>query len=133
MLISRLPDVAAPDAVLGVFCLVPLILLIVGPITKATVLTMLKWDAFRRSLVAALVMNLVSSVLLIVLSFVFEFNIYLPNVWLWVIAASLISVFIECGVLMLFRRDAARQNLIAAWAVNAPGFVALLLLSLLLQ
>lgn len=131
MLISRLPDVAAPDAVIGVFCLVPLVLLIVGPITKGTVLTMLKCDTFRRSLVVALTMNVVSFVLLIVLGFVFDFNIYLPNVWLWVIAASLISVFVEYGVLMLFRRDATRQNLAAACAANAPGFVALMLLSFL--
>lgn len=131
MPISRLPDVVAPEVLFGFFCLLPLVLLIVGAITKGVVLMMLRWDAFRRSMVAALVMNLVSSVLLIVLGLVFKFNIYVPNVWLWIIEASLLSVFIEYGVLTLFRRDAAPQNLIAAWAANAPGFVALMLLSFL--
>lgn len=89
-------------------------------LVEAVVLTLLQWGDFRRSLGAALLMNIASSALGVVLKLMLDVN-FLSGVAPFIVA-YLLSVVIEYGVLTLFNRDAARQNLVAALAANTVSY-----------
>lgn len=138
----RLPDVIAPDiptptptdpaptpampgadepvaSILEMLVNTLLVTALIG-LVEAVVLTLLQWGDFRRSLGAALLMNIVSSALGVVLKLLFDVN-FLSGVAPFMVA-YLLSVVVEYGVLTRFKRDAARQNLVAALAANAVSY-----------
>lgn len=118
-------DVIAPSTVflsLG-FGLVALCLLTcLIALVEAVVLTLLKWNIFSRSLLAAAITNLASSlvggVLLIFLQ-------HLPLTW--VIIAFILSVAIEGAILIRIRPAAGRRVWLYALAANLASYLVLIL------
>jgi ABC-type multidrug transport system permease subunit len=94
-----------------------LLLLVLTPL-EAWVLHLIKWGTFRESFLPSLVMNLTSSLVGGGLVLVGLGEVTLPGV----IAAFLLSILIEFGILMLFRRGETRKNLKAALYANALSY-----------
>lgn len=96
-------------------------------VVESLALWLLKWSSFGRSLLAAFLMNLVSTVFG---SVRFGPSILGINSYVIFLLMFLLSVLIEGGVLMLMKRGAARQNWIASLVANAAsyGFLAVALL-----
>ncbi|MBI3175804.1 MAG: hypothetical protein HYZ25_18940 [Chloroflexi bacterium] len=122
-------DVAGPGVVLlvvgmGLLALCILTALIV--VAEAAVLFFLKWGTFKRSLLASLVMNLVTTLIGGGLMFL------LSNTYLGLLVDFLLSVLIEGGVLLLFNRETVRKNWIAALAANAVSYLLILLPAVLI-
>ena len=118
-------DVAGPGLVVAAagigllaLCIVSLIVIIL----ESLVLWRLHWGTFKRSLLAAFVMNLATSILgagVVVVT--------LPlGIWGFLIDIGL-SVLVEGGILMLFRRGAARENWVAALAANTFSYLLVML------
>lgn len=119
-------DVAGPGVVLfmvgaglGGLCILTLVITLL----EAIVLLLLKWGTFGRSLVAALVMNLVTTMI------GFGMLVFMKGdaVYLGLLLDFLLSILIEGGVLMLFKRGAARANWIAALSANAASYLIIIL------
>jgi hypothetical protein len=119
-------DVAGPGVVLfmvgaglGGLCILTLVITLL----EAIVLLLLKWGTFGRSLVAALVMNLVTTMI------GFGMLVFMKGdaVYLALVLDFILSVLIEGGVLMLFRRGAARANWVAALSANAASYLIIIL------
>lgn len=125
MLNSVYFDIAGPQALfaslgLGAVALIFGTLIIV--FIEAAVLKLLKWGTFKRGLLAAFTMNLVTTLigfcgiaLLLVTS--------APVL----IVEFLLSVLIEGGILMLFKRGAARGNWLAALLANLASYLLIIL------
>ena len=102
-------------------------------VIESLALWLLKWSSFGRSLLAAFLMNLVSTVLG---SVQVGPSILGINFYVIFLLAFFLSVLIEGGVLMLMKKGAARQNWTASLVANAAsyGFLAIaLLINYLLQ
>jgi hypothetical protein len=117
-------DVAGPGLVfllagMGLLTLCVLTALIVA--LETLVMFLLKWGAFWRCLLASFVMNLATTLVGGGLMFL------VSNIYLALAVGFLLSVLIEGGVLMLFNREAARRNWVAALAANAASYLFLLL------
>lgn len=119
-------DVAGPGVVLfmvgaglGGLCILTLVITLL----EAIVLLLLKWGSFGRSLAAALVMNLVTTMI------GFGMLVFMKGdaVYLGLLLDFLLSILIEGGVLMLFRRGAARANWIASLSANAASYLIIIL------
>jgi hypothetical protein len=117
-------DVAGPGTIAllaGGSILALCIFTILIALVEAVALTLLRWGAFKRSGLVALVMNIVSSIVggtLLVL---------MPTQsLLWIILSFVLSVLIEGGILMLFKRGAARQNWTAALVANLASYIILI-------
>lgn len=119
-------DVAGPGVVLfmvgaglGGLCILTLVITLL----EAIVLLLLKWGTFGRSLVAALVMNLVTTMI------GFGMLVFMKGdaVYLGLLLDFLLSILIEGGVLMLFKRGAPRANWIAALSANAASYLIIIL------
>lgn len=119
-------DVAGPGVVLfmvgaglGGLCILTLVITLL----EAIVLLLLKWGTFGRSLVAALVMNLVTTMI------GFGMLVFMKGdaVYLGLLLDFLLSILIEGGVLMLFKRGAPRANWVAALAANAASYLIIIL------
>ncbi len=127
MFTSPVFDVAGPGVLLlagGIFFAV----FSIGTLVIETLaLWLLKWNSFGRSLLAAFLMNLVSTVFGFVL---FGLSIFGVNFYVIFLLGFFLSVLIEGGVLMLMKKGAARQNWIASLVANAAsyGFLAVALL-----
>ena len=122
-------DVAGPGVVFFVFGMGLLALCILTALivaVEAAVLFFLKWGTFKRSLLAALVMNLVTTLIGGGMIFL------LSNIYLGLLVDFLLSVLIEGGVLMLFNRETVRKNWIAALAANAVSYLLILLPAVLI-
>ena len=119
--ISRF-DVAGPGLIVAAgllaLCIVslPIILL------ESLVLWRLHWGTFKRSLLVALIMNVATFILGIG---VVPFTLPL-GIWGFLIDYA-ISVLVEGGILMLFKRGAARENWIAALAANTLSYLLVML------
>ncbi len=98
-----------------------LLLLSIAVAVEATLLAILKWNRFFRSLGVALLMNLASGALgfafLRLMSDLVDLDGVTALVILFV-GFYLLSIPVKFGVLTLFRKDALRQNFVAALIVN---------------
>lgn len=122
-------DVAGPGIVLFVAGMGILALCVVSTliiVLEALVMFLLKWGTFWRSLLASFVMNLVTTLLGVGVMFL------VSNPYLALLVGFVLSVLIEGGVLMLFKREAARSNWIAALAANAASYLLILLPTVLI-
>ncbi|MFZ5878288.1 MAG: hypothetical protein ACOY0R_02850 [Chloroflexota bacterium] len=117
-------DVAGPGLVflvvgMGLLDLCVLTALIVA--IEALAMFLLKWGRFWRCLLASFVMNLVTTLIGGGLMYL------VSNIYLVLAVGFLLSVLIEGGVLMLFNRETARRNWVAALAANAASYLFILL------
>ncbi len=125
-------DVAGPGVLIAIaaFSIVALIVLtLIITIAEAIVMLLLKWDKFGRSLWASLLMNITSTIfggVLIALG-------VLGGSYAWLLAAFVLSVLIEGGVLMLMKRGAVRQNLLASLIANLASYLVIILPIILLN
>lgn len=125
-------DVAGPGVLIAIaaFSIVALIVLtIIITIAEAIVMLLLKWDKFGRSLLASLLMNVTSTIfggVLIALG-------VLGGSYAWLVAAFVLSVLIEGGVLMLMNRGAVRQNLLTSLIANLASYLVIILPIILLN
>ncbi len=125
-------DVAGPGVLIAIaaFSVVALIVLtLIITIAEAIVMLLLKWDKFGRSLWASLLMNITSTIfggVLIALG-------VLGGSYAWLVAAFVLSVLIEGGVLMLMNRGAVRQNLLTSLIANLASYLVIILPIILLN
>ena len=125
-------DVAGPGVLIAIaaFSIVALIVLtLIITIAEAIVMLLLKWDKFGRSLWASLLMNITSTIfggVLIALG-------VLGGSYAWLVAAFVLSVLIEGGVLMLMNRGAVRQNLLTSLIANLASYLVIILPLILLN
>jgi hypothetical protein len=101
---------------LGVFLVVLLLL-------ETLVLVLVKWAGFGKALLAALFMNLVSTIIGLIL----DFTLWDWQLWWVILVAFAVSVIVEGVVLMLMRRTTPRLNIIAALAANLASYLILIL------
>jgi hypothetical protein len=101
---------------LGVFLVVLLLL-------ETLVLVLVKWAGFGKALLAALFMNLVSTIIGLIL----DFTLWDWQLWWVILIAFAVSVIVEGVVLMLMRRTTPRLNIIAALAANLASYLILIL------
>ena len=90
---------------------------------ETLVLVLIKWAGFGRALLAALVMNLVSTIIGVIL----DFALWDWQIWWVILIAFAVSVMVEGGVLMLMKRTAPRQNFIAAVAANLASYLIMII------
>jgi len=125
-------DAAGPGVLIAIaaFSIVALIVLtLIITIAEAIVMLLLKWDKFGRSLWASLLMNITSTIfggVLIALG-------VLGGSYAWLVAAFVLSVLIEGGVLMLMNRGAVRQNLLTSLTANLASYLVIILPIILLN
>lgn len=93
-------------------------------VIETLVLWLLKWDTIGRSLLAAFLMNLASTILGIVL---FGLSILGVSFFSIVFLGFLLSFLVEGGILMLIKKGAARQNWIASVVANVASYGLLLI------
>ena len=121
MQFSVLYDVAGPGTLIAgaVFSLLALIgLTLIITLIEALVLFWLKWNRFWRSFLSALLMNIASSVLgLFVAIPMLSFG------FVGIVAAFIVSVFVEGVVLVLMKRGNQKQNWTAALLANLASYV----------
>jgi hypothetical protein len=98
-------------------CLITLLIALI----EAVVMTLLRWDTFRRCSLVSLVMNIASMLANVILLAVF----HNPNLII-LLTGWLISVLIDSGILMIFKRRAVRQNLIVAVIANTLSYLILI-------
>jgi len=130
-MVPGLYDVGGPGllaviygAGLAVLCLVTLVVILV----EAGVLALLKWRPFGRSLLASLVMNLVSTLVGFLPGVIYSLNQQpgMGFMLLWLFAAWALSVVIEGLILSAFNREAGRQNWLAALLTNLVSYLLIL-------
>ena len=125
-------DVAGPGVLIAIaaFSIVALIVLtLLITVAEAIVMLLLKWDKFGRSLWASLLMNVTSTIfggVLIALG-------VLGGSYAWLVAAFVLSVLIEGGVLMLMKRGEVRKNLLTSLIANLASYLAIILPIILLN
>ena len=125
-------DVAGPGVLIAIaaFSIVALIVLtLLITIAEAIVMLLLKWDKFGRSLWASLLMNITSTIfggVLIALG-------VLGGSYAWLVAAFVLSVLIEGGVLMLMKRGEVRQNFLTSLIANLASYLVIILPIILLN
>jgi hypothetical protein len=118
-------DVISPGLILlslglGLIALFLLTLLIA--LVEAVVLTLLKWNSFPRSLLAAVIINIASSLVGGVLL------IFLQQVPVtWMIIAFVISVGIEGAILLKIQPAAGRRAWFLALTANLASYILLIL------
>jgi hypothetical protein len=97
-------------------------------VIEAVVLWGLRWAGLWRSLLAAFLMNLLTTLV----GFVFLGVLLAPDNWLlWLLiwfVAWLLSVALEWGVLALMDRQKLRRAFVASLVANAATYLPLLLL-----
>ena len=126
MFVSIPFDVAGPGvlvavAVYGLGALIAITLVI--SLIESVVLYLLKWARFGRSLWASVLMNATSS---IVGSILIVIGLYQTS-FVWFVAAFILSVVIEAGVLVLMKRGSARQNWTVALVANLASYLFIIL------
>ncbi|GAB1469439.1 hypothetical protein MASR2M66_03150 [Chloroflexota bacterium] len=125
-------DVAGPGVLIAIaaFSIVALIVLtLLITVAEAIVMLLLKWDKFGRSLWASLLMNVTSTIfggVLIALG-------VLGGSYAWLVAAFVLSVLIEGGVLMLMKRGEVRKNLLTSLIANLASYLVIILPIILLN
>jgi ABC-type microcin C transport system permease subunit YejE len=103
---------------LGTLCIVYTLILLV----ETVVLQLMRWGAFRQSVIAALAMNLASILIgIILLALVPQFGFYS------LLIALILSTLVEGAVLTQLKRDALGYNFLVALAANLASYLILLL------
>jgi hypothetical protein len=93
-------------------------------LVEAGVLAAMRWNRFRRSLVASLMMNVATTLVgLFLAGLLFSFGSIR-----WLLVTFVLSVLIEAGVLALLDRPRTRQGLMAALVANVVTYIPLALL-----
>jgi hypothetical protein len=120
-------DVGGPGLLLvllagGAIALVIALVVIVA--VETAVLFVSKWGTFRASLVASLVMNVASGIVGFAVAPLFTLN-----VWVALIASLALSILIEGGILMLFKRGAAGLNWRTSLIANTVTYIGLFLVA----
>jgi len=118
-------DVAGPGlalAVAGVGLVVMCVATVVIIALEGVILWALKWSAFKRALLVALVLNVATTIL----GFgIVPFTALLGG---WgLLIDFILTVLFEGGILLLLKRGAARENWIAALATNAASYLLVIL------
>jgi hypothetical protein len=132
-------DVAGPEVLLTglaagcvVFFLGTLIIILI----EAAALKLLKWGTFGRSLLAAFVANIVTTLIgLVWLAINYLGSLALQTAVsgsLGLVVAFILSVVLEAGILMLFKRGAARENWVASLVTNIASYLLVILPAYLL-
>ncbi len=125
-------DVAGPGVLIAIaaFSIVALIVLtLIITVAEAVVMLLLKWDKFGRSLWVSLLMNVTSTIFGGVLAAVGV----LSGSYAWLVAAFVLSVLIEGGVLMLMKRGEVRKNLLTSLIANLASYLVIILPIILLN
>jgi len=129
-------DVAGPGVLLtglALGCVFFIFGTLVIILIEAAVLRLLKWGTFGRSLLAEFVANIITTLIgllwlgiyyLGIGTSVLPGNIRGPGS---LIVAFLLSVMIEAGILMQFKRDAARENWVASIVANIASYLLVIL------
>ena len=95
---------------------------------EAVVLLLLKWDKFGRSLWVSLLMNGISTVFGIGSATAGTFGIFTnSSIWVAVIIAFLLSVFLEGVVLIVVKRGETRRNWLVSLTANCASYVLIIL------
>jgi hypothetical protein len=118
-------DVIAPGMILislglGLIALSLLTLLIA--LVEAVALTLLKWNSFPRSLLAALIANVTSS---LVGGLLLIFLQDIPVIWM--IIAFILSVVIEGAILIKIQPAVGRRTWLLALVANLASYLLLIL------
>lgn len=125
MPVTPIFDVIAPGMVLlslgmGLVAICLLTLLIA--LIEAVVLTLLKWNIFPRSLLAAAITNIASS---LVGGLLLIFLQDLPLIW--VVITFLLSVVIEAAILVRIQPGAGRRAWLLSLLANLASYLLLIL------
>jgi hypothetical protein len=118
-------DVATPGMViltlgLGLIALILLTLLVA--LVEGVVLTLFKWNNFRRSLLASLIANVVSSLAGgVLLIFLQEFPVN------WMFIALLLSIAIEGAILVKIQPGSSRRTWPLCLLANLASYLLLIL------
>ncbi len=117
-------DVAPPSLVFMIIggLLVLIILAILIALVEGVVLTLLRWDSFKRAYLVALLMNTLSTSLAAILLFLMPQE---QNLW-WVLISFVLSLLTDGAVLAYFKRRAARYNWTAVLAANLASYLILI-------
>jgi hypothetical protein len=125
-------DIAGPEVLLtglAVGCVIFFLGTLIIILIEAAVLKLLKWGTFGRSLLAVFVANIVTTLIGLVWlvtnylglgSFALQIGISGSR---GLILAFILSVVIEAGILMLFKRGAARENWVASLVANVASYL----------
>lgn len=127
-------DIAGPEVLLtglalgcGAFFIGTLIIILI----EAAVLKLLKWGTFGRSLLAVSVANIATTLIgLIWLAINYLGSLALQigvSGWLGLVVAFILSFLVEAGILMLFKRGAARENWVASLVANIASYLLVIL------
>jgi hypothetical protein len=137
---SILMDAGGPVIAIAAFGVAGLIILPVIFIVEAIVMVLMKWGTFGRSLLDAVIMNVVSTLFGLIGVCGFLFNgpqLALPSGLaggiLFVLVTWAISVGIEGAVLSLLKRHPRRQTWLTALAANTTSYALLLVLVILVS
>lgn len=118
-------DAAGPLVAVGLGCILLIILTLIISTLESIVMFLLKWGRFGRSLWAALLMNITSTIFgLVALAFS---DVLIGDSNNLLAIAFVLSVLIEGGVLMLMKRGAARQNWIMSLIANLASYIFIIL------
>ncbi|PDW03060.1 hypothetical protein [Candidatus Viridilinea mediisalina] len=98
----------------------PLFFLVIATLMKATVFFQLKWESFKQSLRDAVLANLASAFVILLLS---QLLLGLGNVFTTLFAAMVVSVIVEGFVLFMLRKRSLKVSYRAALLGNAVAFL----------
>lgn len=121
---APVPDVVGPGFLLGLgigLLCGSTITILLTTLVEAGVMVLIKWGDFRQSFGAALLMNIISTVLGVVLVFVLNSDDF--NTLAYLVMAYLLSLLVEFAILMLVRHKTLLQNLIAIFAANTISYI----------
>jgi hypothetical protein len=125
MLRHLLLAVNSPGSVVLLVILASLALMVVNlllALVEGVILTMVKWNPFRASMMVSVIMNLASGIINGVLLILLQKT---PLVWLPV--SFVISVLIEGFFLAYFKRNATLRNFLLAFVLNLISYIILIL------
>lgn len=106
--------------ILGFLAILVIYLLVA--LVQGVVLTLLNWNPFRPSMFVSVIMNLVSGAFNGILLILLQRS---PIIWLPV--SFIISLLVEWIILMYFKRDTLRQNILFAFIINLVSYLILIL------
>ncbi|MBM3125566.1 MAG: hypothetical protein FJZ87_10940 [Chloroflexi bacterium] len=119
MFASPIFDVAGPGVFLLAGGMVFAFFSIGTFVIESLVLWLLKWGPFGRSLLAAFLMNLASTLFGF---FLFGLSLLGVDFFSMVLVGFVLSFFLEGGVLMLMNKGESRRNWIASLVANLTSY-----------
>lgn len=124
--LSIRPDAAGPALLVGIGLIAALALAIIF-LVEALILWRLGWATFWRSLAGALVANIASAAV----GLIFVLFWRPPALTLFLVLSFVVSVVVEAGILILFKRNAVAENWRASLILNVVSYVLVGLLMVL--